>query len=74
MAALPEPMPVLPVYPYCGNDPGAIATATLKLGAADAVALFCANLNCRKLFGVQILHIEQPRIASPAEGFRVMRG
>lgn len=58
--------PVLPVCPHCGADPAGIASAPLQIRpGVVAIALFCANLKCRKMHAVQIMAVEQSPIVPP---------
>ncbi len=58
-----QPKPTGIVCPHCGTDPTTISVTQLQIGAYVTAVSFCGNLECRKIFSVNVLAIEQPRIA-----------
>ncbi len=59
------PTQTLPVCPYCGTSPAKISSVPFQMGNMTAMALFCGNLECRKIFTVALLEIRAPQIETP---------
>lgn len=59
----------LPVCPHCGADPARFSLREVRIGNYQAAMLFCADLDCRKVYSVDVLGVvqpqQQPRIARP---------
>ena len=63
---LPHEAPALspvPVCPYCLADPAQMkALGPFNLGQLLVVVIFCGNLDCRKVWTVEVIGKEQPRV------------
>jgi hypothetical protein len=56
-----QPKPLVPVCPYCGEDPCVPEMVNAKYGLIVARVFFCPNRACRKLFNVELIGEERPR-------------
>ena len=54
---------LLPTCPYCGADPAVLSLrAPIKLGQFLTAVVFCGNAECRRIFNVHVLGVEQPKV------------
>ena len=52
-----------PVCPHCGTDPATIGSVPFQMNPrVMAVAFFCGTPHCRKLFSIQIVEVDKPRV------------
>lgn len=56
---------VLPVCPFCGLDPMIPASVRLRISPMTVVVIFCAEVRCRKVLGMFLVHVEEPRVMAP---------
>jgi hypothetical protein len=55
--------PFIPVCPYCGEDPCIPEMVNAKYGPLVARMFCCPNRACRKIFNVELIGEERPRVA-----------
>ena len=61
---------MLPVCPYCGEDPAPIIPAFTQIEEARIAVWVCGNPLCRKIHSVQMLGLiqpQQPKIVLPSK-------
>lgn len=59
----------LPKCPYCGEQPARVRSMPFQLNQImTALTIYCGNKTCAKILGVQVMSVEQPRIATPQSG------
>ena len=52
-----------PVCPHCGKDPVSFrAKGPINLGPFIFMVIFCDNLECRKIFNVNMMGTRDPRM------------
>ncbi len=56
---------VKPVCPFCGLDPMVPASVSLQIGPMTVVVVFCGEVRCRKVLGMFLVHVEEPRVMAP---------
>lgn len=56
---------VLPVCPFCGLDPMIPASVSVRIGPMTVVVVFCGEVRCRKVLGMFLVHVEEPRVMAP---------
>jgi len=54
------PKVLLPVCPWCGEDPANILASMFSVGPMRCMAMHCGNPKCRKIFGTQVLEVAMP--------------
>jgi hypothetical protein len=57
----PTTAPVLPKCQYCEADPAPVIPSPIAMGGAQAVVFHCGNPECRAIFSVQLVKVEQQR-------------
>jgi hypothetical protein len=48
----------LPTCPYCGQDPAMVSTRLVMVRKFQAMAIFCGNAACRKLFALEVVGMQ----------------
>jgi hypothetical protein len=57
---------MLPVCPYCGDDPAKLAMMFQKFpGGQIGSIIFCGNPSCRKMLPAQVVGMEKSPIMHP---------
>ncbi len=61
------PDPTAPLCPYCLQDPAQVSSrGPLLLGNLHVMVIYCGNLECRKVWTVEVVGTAQPKIVDPA--------
>ncbi|MDD5199267.1 MAG: hypothetical protein PHC88_05635 [Terrimicrobiaceae bacterium] len=66
--------PAGPVCPFCQATPAAVsAHGPIELGQMRLMVLFCGNPACQKVWNVQVIAFEQPKVVTLPPNGRFVR-